>query len=96
MKHQSITTGSENLSFGHGQHACPGRFFASNEIKVLLVEMLKRYDLALTTDGSVGTRPTSVISGISFSPDRTAKVHFGRDVRLQFKMQGGHVISKRV
>lgn len=30
------TTGREYLAFGHGRNACPGRFFASNEIKLLV------------------------------------------------------------
>lgn len=29
------TTSTEFLAFGHGKHACPGRFFATNEIKLL-------------------------------------------------------------
>ncbi|KAL4861664.1 cytochrome P450 [Aspergillus spectabilis] len=32
------------LGFGFGQHACPGRFFALNEIKLVLAQMLLRYD----------------------------------------------------
>ncbi|KAK5020876.1 hypothetical protein LTS07_011378 [Exophiala sideris] len=31
--------------FGHGKHACPGRFFAVNAIKVLLVYTLINYDI---------------------------------------------------
>lgn len=27
-------TSLDNLTFGYGKHACPGRFFAGNEIKV--------------------------------------------------------------
>ena len=43
-KHQFVTTTAEHMGFGHGQHACPGRFFASNEIKIALCFMLLRYD----------------------------------------------------
>lgn len=32
-------------SFRHGKHACPGRFFAVNEIKVLLTYTLVHYDV---------------------------------------------------
>ncbi|EOD46159.1 putative cytochrome p450 protein [Neofusicoccum parvum UCRNP2] len=43
-KWQLVTTSVEHLGFGHGTHACPGRFFAANEIKVLLIFMLMKYD----------------------------------------------------
>ncbi|KAI0123763.1 cytochrome P450 [Xylariales sp. AK1849] len=41
---QFVTTSSEHMFFGHGQHACPGRFFASNEIKIALCHLLLKYD----------------------------------------------------
>lgn len=31
----------------HGKHACPGRFFASNEIKILLILVLMNYNVSL-------------------------------------------------
>ena len=43
-KHQFVTTTSTHMGFGHGQHACPGRFFASNEIKIALCFLLVRYE----------------------------------------------------
>lgn len=33
------------LNFGYGRAACPGRFFASLEIKMILVKLLAEYDL---------------------------------------------------
>jgi cytochrome P450 len=48
---QFVTTSPEHLVFGHGKHACPGRFFASSEIKVVLVYLLMRYDWRFTPDG---------------------------------------------
>ena len=32
------------MGFGYGEHACPGRFFASNEMKVALSFLLLNYD----------------------------------------------------
>lgn len=43
-KYQAVTTSTEFTFFGHGQHACPGRFFAANEIKLLFTYMLLYYD----------------------------------------------------
>ncbi|KAI9149937.1 Cytochrome P450 monooxygenase adrA [Paramyrothecium foliicola] len=39
-----VTTGPEHLAFGHGKHSCPGRFFASNEVKVILIYLLVKFD----------------------------------------------------
>ncbi|RYP60188.1 hypothetical protein DL770_010048 [Monosporascus sp. CRB-9-2] len=41
---QFVTTTPAHLLFGHGQHACPGRFFASNEVKIALCHFLLKYD----------------------------------------------------
>lgn len=47
-----VATSASHMGFGHGQHACPGRFFASNEIKVALCHLLLKYDFDLL-DGEV-------------------------------------------
>ncbi|KAI1752691.1 cytochrome P450 [Xylaria castorea] len=44
---QFVTTGVESLGFGHGTHACPGRFFAANEVKIAFCHLLLKYDLEL-------------------------------------------------
>jgi cytochrome P450 len=36
---------SENMMFGLGRHACPGRHFASALIKLILVHLLVSYDI---------------------------------------------------
>ncbi|KAI0131024.1 cytochrome P450 [Daldinia grandis] len=41
---QLVTTSPAHTLFGHGQHACPGRFFASNEVKIALCHLLLKYD----------------------------------------------------
>ncbi|KAL8906557.1 MAG: hypothetical protein Q9207_001941 [Kuettlingeria erythrocarpa] len=40
------TTNASNLMWGYGKHACSGRFFATNEIKLILAHFLLRYDFA--------------------------------------------------
>jgi cytochrome P450 len=37
--------------FGYGRHACPGRFFAANEIKMMLSRFLLNYEFK-NEDGS--------------------------------------------
>ncbi|KAI2633997.1 cytochrome P450 [Xylaria nigripes] len=39
-----VSIGMESLGFGYGEHACPGRFFAANEIKIAMIHMLLKYD----------------------------------------------------
>lgn len=41
----STTITDHFLSFGYGRHACPGRFFAVHEMKMLLAMILKKYDI---------------------------------------------------
>jgi cytochrome P450 len=43
-KLQYAMTDRNHMHFGHGRFACPGRFFAANEIKMLLGELLLDYD----------------------------------------------------
>jgi cytochrome P450 len=73
-KHQFVMTGPDSLSFGYGTQACPGRFFASNEIKVLLSHILLNYDVKLETS----KRPENRFFALSILPDTTAKVFFKR------------------
>lgn len=35
----------DSLEFGHGSHACPGRFFATAVLKCTLAAILQNYDL---------------------------------------------------
>lgn len=41
---QFVTTSPEMFGFGHGMHACPGRFFASNEVKIAIAHLILKFD----------------------------------------------------
>jgi len=71
---QFVTTGADNINFGHGIHACPGRFFASNEIKVLLVNLLLNYDIKMMD--SEKSRPENIYQQLSIIPDGRTKLLF--------------------
>ncbi|KKY28744.1 putative cytochrome p450 [Diplodia seriata] len=73
---QFVTTSPEHMGFGHGTHACPGRFFASNEAKIAIAYILLMYDVRLP-DG-VTERPATVKSSAEFFADPTAKIVFRR------------------
>ncbi|KAG4432671.1 hypothetical protein IFR05_011849 [Cadophora sp. M221] len=53
-KSHLISTSADHTAFSHGKHACPGRFFAANEIKIAMVHLLLKYDLKLE-DAKVAT-----------------------------------------
>jgi len=46
-----VSTSVDWLPFGHGKHACPGRFFASNEIKTMFAHLVLQYDVKTEKEG---------------------------------------------
>lgn len=48
---QLVATSPDHLGFGHGIHACPGRYFAAHIAKIIMSHLLVRYDLRLV-DGT--------------------------------------------
>lgn len=71
---QLVTTSPNHLGFGHGKHACPGRFFAAIEAKIALAHLLLNFDLNLTP----GADPKVLDVGFALVPDPTAKVMIRR------------------
>lgn len=53
-RNQFVTTNESNLAFGYGRHACPGRFFAANEIKMILARLILDYDIKMPGDSKTG------------------------------------------
>jgi len=72
-KHTMVSTSVEYHPFGHGRHACPGRFFAANELKMMLVHLVTTYDIKLENEGVI---PPTMGFGPAIVPNRTAKVLF--------------------
>ncbi|KAK4640033.1 hypothetical protein QC761_0087740 [Podospora bellae-mahoneyi] len=64
---QLVSTSPEHMGFGHGQHACPGRFFAGNEVKIALVHLLLRYDWRLP-EGAAAPKPRTLGFGLGVDP----------------------------
>ncbi|PHH61223.1 hypothetical protein CDD81_657 [Ophiocordyceps australis] len=63
------------VNFGAGRHACPGRFFASNEIKLILARFVLDYDIRLRP-GEERPRPMSIV--MTKSPSTDAVLEFRR------------------
>ncbi|KAF6523027.1 hypothetical protein HZS61_014555 [Fusarium oxysporum f. sp. conglutinans] len=51
-----VSTSSTYLPFGHGKHACPGRFLVDFEMKMILYHVLNRFDIELLPEHN-GVRP---------------------------------------
>jgi len=49
-----ISTSNDHTAFSWGKHACPGRFFAAQEVKIAMVHILLKYDFRLEDPGSAG------------------------------------------
>ncbi|KAJ6569296.1 cytochrome P450 [Mycena capillaripes] len=71
FNHHMVTTTVDHVSFGHGQHACPGRFFAATKLKTMLAHLLVNYDIRAEVDG---VRPPDHVFGAVVIPNRKAKV----------------------
>ena len=70
------------MVFGHGPHACPGRFFAIYEVKALVVELLRNYDLRLAgdVDGKGADMPPTMRVKLNNIPDPRAMVEIRKRV----------------
>lgn len=64
------SSGPEHIAFGIGKPICPGRFFASNEVKIALAKILLTYDVRLPE----GTKPKVVEMGFEMLSDLSAKL----------------------
>lgn len=51
-----VTTAPDHLPFGHGKHACPGRFLVDFELKMIIAYVLTHYDLEFPEEYG-GKRP---------------------------------------
>ncbi|ESU07141.1 hypothetical protein FGSG_01786 [Fusarium graminearum PH-1] len=65
-KYQYFSVGREDLSWGFGRHACPGRYLSAINIKLIMAELLMNYDIKLC-DGA--SRPPNIEFEVLCSPD---------------------------
>ncbi|KAF5006787.1 hypothetical protein FDECE_6841 [Fusarium decemcellulare] len=75
---QYVASNTSSMSFGYGRHACPGRFFAAQEIKAIMAFILLEYDMRFSAGQS---RPESFPAETQFLPNPMATVEFKRRVR---------------
>ncbi|KAK3936260.1 cytochrome P450 monooxygenase [Diplogelasinospora grovesii] len=75
-RHQFVASHEQSLAFGYGRHACPGRFFAANELKMLLARLILEFDFK-NADGSTERYPNIEI-GPLIAPDEHKDLLFKR------------------
>ena len=76
-KFDIVTTSNDSLSFGHGRHSCPGRYFAACELKLMFAHVVMNYDVKIENDG---VRPKDLWFLTSCVPNRDAKIFFRKRV----------------
>jgi cytochrome P450 len=64
------STSPEHIAFGIGKPICPGRFFASNEVKIALAMILLTYDVRIPR----GMKPKVVEMGFEMLSDPDARL----------------------
>ncbi|KZV65871.1 cytochrome P450 [Peniophora sp. CONT] len=67
-KYQLVATSNDFINFGHGRHACPGRFFAAIELKCQLAHIVLNYDVAFL-EGESGYPTSRFINGLCVPAD---------------------------
>lgn len=74
LRHQMVSLDTSFLLFGYGRHACPGRFFAVNEVKAMMAHIILNYDIKLPGDSREA--PKGVWFAGSRSPHTSAEILF--------------------
>jgi cytochrome P450 len=69
-KCQLVSTSPWHLGFGHGIHACPGRFLAAVQVKIILCHIVAKYDFKLAG----GAHPKVQSVGIELISDSEARL----------------------
>ncbi|KAF8204327.1 cytochrome P450 [Mycena galopus ATCC 62051] len=72
VKYGFATVEKDFLLFGLGRHACPGRFYASMELKIMLSHLLLNYDVRLADGATEAPKPTTFAHSVV--PDMKARV----------------------
>ncbi|OMP87111.1 Ent-kaurene oxidase [Diplodia seriata] len=68
-----VTTGDTHFPWGHGRHACPGRFFVAHELKMLLAYLFLNYDVK-----PLAERPKTRWIGMNIVPAVDARIEVRR------------------
>ncbi|GME55604.1 Nuclear cap-binding protein subunit 2 [Neofusicoccum parvum] len=76
-----VTTGDTHFPWGHGRHACPGRFFVAHELKMVLAYLVLNYDIKY-----LPARPPTKWIGMNIIPAVDARIEERVTYGLKFVM----------
>lgn len=77
-KHLFVTVSPESLTWGYGNHACPGRFFADTEMKVILIELLRKWDIRVADAAKTNSASVRKVRELFVVAPKTAEVEMRR------------------
>ena len=72
---QFAFVGENSINFGAGAHACPGRYYASQEMKMVIAQLLLDFEIEWPEGKS---RPPCMIRDFQTPPDAMAEMMFRR------------------
>ncbi|KAJ3538649.1 hypothetical protein NM208_g5815 [Fusarium decemcellulare] len=72
-----VATGPEYLPFGHGKHACPGRFLIDFELKMIIAYVLGHYDVEFPPEYN-NQRPANYWVAEAVFPPKDARIRVKR------------------
>ncbi|OJJ46552.1 hypothetical protein ASPZODRAFT_66197 [Penicilliopsis zonata CBS 506.65] len=64
-----VTTSPDHLPFGHGKHACPGRFLIDFELKMIISYVLSNYDVKFPEEYNHQRPPNKWLTEAILPPD---------------------------
>lgn len=72
-----VSTGPNHLPFGHGKHACPGRFLVDFELKMIISYLLTHYDLEFGEEYGGKRPPNRWLAEAILPPDHVKRFESG-------------------
>ncbi|KAG0648808.1 Tenellin biosynthesis B [Hyphodiscus hymeniophilus] len=72
-----VSTGPQHIIFGHGRHACPGRFLLDFELKMIMAHLFAHYDVELLPEYD-GKRPQAKWVAEATMPPGEGKIRVRR------------------
>ena len=76
--HLFVTVSPESLTWGYGNHACPGRFFADNELKVILIEFLRKWDFRVADPAKTNSKSLRKMRELVLVAPKSAEIELRR------------------
>ncbi|KAK2050988.1 cytochrome P450 oxidoreductase GliF [Colletotrichum caudatum] len=72
-RYHFVTTSSNSPGWGDGTQACPGRFFATSTLKIVIAHVVMNYDISLSKVAPLKSVP--LVNG-SYAPDNSVEILF--------------------